>query len=134
MNSYKIIIRQTLPKEYRKLFQLSLTAQICTNGRRYSLEELKEKVTIPSYQLYSVLLNNRSNTVSEEPAGAFGIQERSLDFFFLTQWALGKNVENRVINKLLELDVKKYIFIPNGKNEAVRSILNSAIGWRRRVY
>ncbi len=130
MNSYKIIIRQTLPKEYRKLFQLSLTAQICTNGRRYSLEELKEKVTIPSYQLYSVPLNNRSNTVS----GAFGIQERSLDFFFLTQWALGKNVENRVINKPLELDVKKYIFIPNGKNGAVRSILNSAIGWRRRVY
>ena len=81
--------------ELSRIAELSQRTNKCTNGIRYTVEQLKGKLE-NGYALYSILLSDKFSNLGL--VGAIGIEENTLDLFSLSCRALGRNVEELMIN------------------------------------
>ena len=90
----KISIQESIPIEYKRISELSQRTNKCTNGRRYTINEVK--------QIISSQINFYSGSVADKFSdlglvGAFCIRGTKLDLFCLSCRALGRNIEDEII-------------------------------------
>lgn len=118
----KTDIHEALPIEYSRIAELTQRTNKCTNGKRYTVEEVKERISCKNTKLYSLFVSDRFSDLGL--VGAFEIEGSTLNLFSLSCRALGREIEGRLLRfiagKYRVLNIK---FKSTGKNEDVKDIL-----------
>lgn len=112
-----IDIHKSLSSELSRISELSQRTNKCTNGKRYTLEQLKVLHSDNNYHLYSVYLLDRFSDLGL--IGAFGIIMDTIDLFSLSCRALGRNIEDKMIEFICTLGAFKVDYKSTGKNEDI---------------
>lgn len=108
--------------ELARISELTQRANKCTNGKRYTVEELKSKIKEENYQLYSVSVSDKFSDLGI--VGTIGIEKQNTDLFVLSCRALGREVEDSMIELLSEKEIKNFSFKSTGKNEELYNKLS----------
>lgn len=116
-----IDIHVSLPSELSRISELTLRTNKCTNGKRYTLEQLKTKISNNSYTLYSVYVSDRFSDLGL--VGTFGINGDLLDIFALSCRALGRNVEMEMLELICKMGIYTISYKSTGKNGAIHAML-----------
>lgn len=111
-----IDIHISQPVEYARLSELTQRTNKMTNGVRYTVNELYNKVE-EGYTLLTVKVSDKFSDLGI--LGVMGISEQTLDLFSLSCRALGRNIEEELIKYALDFDIKKCRFVSTGKNEGL---------------
>lgn len=119
----KIDIHKTQEQELARLSELTQRTNKCTNGVRYTLEQLKARVNKADYDLYTVCLSDRFSNLGI--VGVMGISGQTIDLFSLSCRALGRNVENQMLCWLLEKHLYSVRYIKTGKNDTLKNLFKS---------
>lgn len=109
----KVDVHEALPIELARIAELTQRTNKCTNGRRYTVQQLKEMLE-KGYLLYSVDLSDKFSDLGL--VGAIGIEGSTLDLFSLSCRALGRNVEEIMIDFIREKNVKKIYYDLTSQN------------------
>ena len=121
----KVDIHLAREIEFNRIAELSQRTNKRTMGMRYSLSQIREKVKKESYKLYSVFVTDKFSNLGL--IGTIGIDDRVLDLFCLSCRALGRGVEDRMIQVLHENDIEDVLFKSTGKNEELKLIIEAAL-------
>ncbi len=118
-------IHEAKPIEYSRISELTQRTNRCTNGKRYTVTEIKERVASDGVKLYSVLVSDRFSDLGL--VGAIEIEGNTLTLFSLSCRALGRGLEGEMFNFVEERhQIDEIVFQSTGKNEDARSILLDA--------
>ena len=121
----KMDIHEALPIEYSRISELTQRTNKCTNGRRYTVTEIKKRITSKAVKLYSVYVSDRFSDLGL--VGAVEVEGNTLTLFSLSCRALGREIEGKMIEFILEkCQVKKIEFKSTGKNEAIKTLLSES--------
>ncbi len=121
----KVDIHEILPTEYNRVAELTQRTNKYTNGKRYTLSEIKERMTVPAVHFYSVSLSDRFSDLGI--VGAIEIENDTLKLFSLSCGALGRKVENKMIKYVSDrYGLRNIEFNSTGKNDAVRVFLQKS--------
>ncbi|MBQ8387632.1 MAG: HAD-IIIC family phosphatase [Clostridia bacterium] len=117
----KVDIHAARADELARIAELSQRANKLTNGTRYASDRLK---ALPDgYELYSVCVSDRFSDLGL--VGAVGISGGVIDLFVLSCRALGRDVENEMLEFLKGRALLDYKFVSTSKNEDVSTLLKS---------
>lgn len=119
----KVDIHITLPTELARLSELSQRTNKCTNGTRYTVEQLKAQNNRGDYILFTVSVSDKFSDLGI--VGAIGICSGTLDLFTLSCRALGRGIEEQMLECIKSLEVEKIVFRDTGKNAAIQKLINS---------
>ena len=115
-------IRDRLPIEYSRIAELTQRTNKCTNGKRYTVSEVKERISCKNTKLYTLSVSDRFSDLGL--VGAFEIEGSTLNLFSLSCRVLGREIEGRLLHFIADkyrvLNIK---FKSTGKNEDVKDIL-----------
>lgn len=121
----KIDIHEALPIEYNRISELTQRTNKCTNGRRYTVAGIKQRITSEAIKLYSVSVSDRFSDLGL--VGAIEVEGNALTLFSLSCRALGREVEERMIKFIWDkYQIQKIEFKSTGKNETVKMMLKEA--------
>ena len=121
----KIDIHEALPIEYNRISELTQRTNKCTNGRRYTVAEIKERTTSEDVNLYSISVSDRFSDLGL--VGAIEIEHETLILFSLSCRALGREVEEKIIGFISDkYQIKNIEFKSTGKNELVKIFLSKS--------
>lgn len=121
----KIDIHPALTIEYARIAELTQRTNKCSNGKRYTVTEIKERVSSASSNLYSVSVSDRFSDLGL--VGAFEVDSETLTLFCLSCRALGRDVENKMLKFIADkYEILKFEFRSTGKNEVIKSLLSEA--------
>lgn len=121
----KMDIHEVAPIEFSRISELTQRTNKCTNGRRYTVAELKERITSTTVKLYSVSVSDRFSDLGL--VGAIEVEGDALTLFSLSCRALGREVEEKMIEFILDkYRIQKIEFKTTGKNETVKMMLEEA--------
>ena len=120
----KVDIHKALPIELSRIAELTQRTNKCTNGRRYTVQQIKDKLS-NGYELYSVSLSDKFSDLGL--VGAIGLEGNTLDLFSLSCRALGRNVEERMIEFITEKKTKDIHYTLTLQNKELHSKLSSLI-------
>lgn len=116
----KVDIHRALSSEVARIAELTQRTNQCTNGARYTVSEISERLNNPLYHLYSVYVSDMFADLGL--VGVIGINDTTLDLFSLSCRALGRNVEEKMIKLIRDEKVVEYKFVSTGKNEALGNL------------
>lgn len=120
----KVDIHNILPTEYSRVAELTQRTNKCTNGKRYTVNEIKERVNISVNCLYSVIVSDRFSDLGI--VGVMEIENDELKLFSLSCRALGREVEQEMIDFVSKRhNITKIEFIPTEKNSVLRNLLQT---------
>ena len=91
----KVDVHKATPADLSRIAELSQRTNKCTNGKRYTVDQLVEKLE-NGYMLYSVAVSDKFSSLGL--VGAIGVEENTLDLFTLSCRALGRNIEEMMID------------------------------------
>lgn len=118
----KLDIHITVPIEYNRISELTQRTNKCTNGTRYTVYEIKEHLVDGKMELYSVWVCDRFSDLGI--VGAIGIEHDVLTLFSVSCRALGREIENKIIEFISnKFQIKEIEFKSTGRNEAFRAFL-----------
>lgn len=117
----KVDIHKALPIELSRIAELTQRTNKCTNGRRYTAQQIKTMIE-NGYALYSVFLSDKFSDLGL--VGAIGIDSNTLDLFSLSCRALGRNVEEIMISFIREKNIKKSYYNLTAQNHELNFKLN----------
>lgn len=121
----KIDIHSALPIEYSRISELTQRTNKCTNGKRYTVDKIKKRVSSDDVKLYSVFVSDRFSDLGL--IGAFEIEGETLTLFSLSCRALGREVENKMIEFISQNHlIHDVVFESTCKNETVKSLFVEA--------
>lgn len=109
----KVDIHIALPIELSRIAELTQRTNKCTNGKRYTTQELIDKLS-RGYILYSISISDRFSDLGL--VGAIGIDGNTLDLFSLSCRALGHKVDETMIVFIREKNIKKSYFNLTAQN------------------
>lgn len=109
----KVDIHKVLPIELSRIAELTQRTNKCTNGRRYTVQQIKDKLR-NGYKLYSISLSDKFSDLGL--VGAIGIDGHTLDLFSLSCRALGRNIEEKMIEFVRKNNIKEIFFAVNLQN------------------
>lgn len=116
-------IHEAVPLELARMAELTRRTNRCTNGRRYSVADLRRRMERSDVCLYSVHLKDRYSDLGL--IGAMEVEEGRLTLFSLSCRALGREVENRMIEFLKErYEITGIDFIVSDKNGSLKELFN----------
>lgn len=115
-------IHETKIHELSRISDLTQRTNKCTNGRRYTLENLKAKLALHNYKLYTVCLSDRFSDLGI--VGVIGIESNCLDLFSLSCRALGRGIEEKML-QMVEKEIDNAFFVETGKNKSLIDIIKS---------
>lgn len=118
-----IDIHRTTDYELARLSELTQRTNKCTNGVRYTLDQIKTLKGSENYELYTVCLSDKFSDLGI--IGVMGINGLIIDLFSLSCRALGRKVEDKMISWLLERKIDYIRYIRTVKNDALRNIFVS---------
>lgn len=107
-------VHKALPVELARISELTQRTNRCTNGTRYTIDQLKEKLNESCYQLYSVFVSDKFSNLGL--VGVIGIEGDSLDLFSLSCRALGRKVEDSMLEFTINKKVSGFRFTSTSKN------------------
>lgn len=110
-------IHEALPAELRRIAELSQRTNRCTNGKRYTMTELKKQTEESDYRLYSVSVTDKFSNLGL--VGVMGIEADVLDLFALSCRAFGRGLEEKMLECIKELGIKEFLFSETGKNRGL---------------
>ena len=102
----------------------ALEMKVDTNGRRYTAQQIKDKLS-NGYELYSVSLSDKFSDLGL--VGAIGLDGNTLDLFSLSCRALGRNVEEIMINFIRDKNIKKSYYKLTYQNHELNFKLNKLL-------
>ncbi len=118
----KTDIHEALPIEYSRIAELTQRTNKCTNGKRYTVAEIKERIACKNIKLYSLSVSDRFSDLGL--VGTFEIEGSTLNLFSLSCRALGCDIEGRLLHFIAgKYRVSNIKFKSTGKNEDVKDIL-----------
>ena len=118
-------IHEVAPIEFSRISELTQRANKCTNGRRYTVAGIKERITSATVKLYSVSVSDRFSDLGL--VGAIEVEGDALTLFSLSCRALGREVEEKMIEFISDkYQIKKIEFESTGKNESVKTLLSES--------
>lgn len=121
----KMDIHEAAPIEFGRISELTQRTNKCTNGRRYTVAEIKEHITSEAVKLYSVSVSDRFSDLGL--VGAIEVEGDALTLFSLSCRALGREVEEKMIKFISDkYQIQKIEFKSTGKNETVKMMLKEA--------
>ena len=121
----KVEIHKILPTEYSRVAELTQRTNKCTNGKRYTVPEIKERVKILEVHFYSVTVSDRFSDLGI--VGAIEIENNELKLFNLSCRALGRKVEHEMINYISDrYDLKNIAFKLTEKNGSLLELMQQA--------
>lgn len=118
----KVDIHITVNHELARVSELTQRTNKCTNGVRYTLNELNEKSIMDDYTLYTVCLSDKFSELGI--VGVMGKCGQSLDLFSLSCRALGRDVEKDMLQYLLKEGVKTVSFYNTTKNDSLKYLFD----------
>lgn len=116
-----ITIKEANSMEYSRIIEITQRTNKFTNGKRYTLSGLKEKIRHDKYKVFTVHVSDRFSDLGL--VGVIGIDEEKLDLFCLSCRALGRMVENKMIDQIVKYNVKYYFFKTTKRNDQVYELL-----------
>ena len=120
-----IDIHKSLPSEYNRISELTQRTNKCTNGKRYTVAEIKKNVINERVELYSIYVSDRFSDLGL--VGAVEIKHDVLSLFSLSCRALGREIEKRILNYIKELHIiNAFEYYPTGKNEETRKLIENS--------
>ncbi len=121
----KMDIHEAVPIEFSRISELTQRTNKCTNGRRYTIAEIKERIASEAVKLYSVSVSDRFSDLGL--VGAIEVGSDALTLFSLSCRALGREVEQKMIDFISgKYQIQKIEFESTGKNEAVKTLLSES--------
>ncbi len=121
----KIDIHEAVPIEFSRISELTQRTNKCTNGRRYTVAGIKERITSATVKLYSVSVSDRFSDLGL--VGVIEIEGDVLTLFSLSCRALGREIEKKMIEFISDkYQIKKVEFESTGKNESVKKLLSES--------
>lgn len=115
----RIDIHQAIPAELARISELSQRTNKCTNGTRYTVEQLGGRLQTGKYKLYSVYVADKFSDLGL--VGAIGIIENQLDLFSLSCRALGRDVEAQMLAFIAQHNIVKFSFASTHKNQIIHN-------------
>lgn len=113
----KYSINKTSENELKRISELTLRTNRFSSHKRYNLPQVCELYATTSYDLFSVYASDKYGDLGL--IGCIGIDtnKNELNLFCLSCRALGRNIENHMINFIKEnYDIKQIFFSQNEKN------------------
>ena len=116
----KLAVRVATEEELVRLAELTQRTNKCTNGTRYTVEELRRKMN-RGYRLYTVTLSDRFSDLGI--VGAIGIEGAVLELFSLSCRALGRGIEQQMLSFAEVEGVNKATFASAQKNDDLHGLI-----------
>lgn len=116
----KLTFREATDTELSRLSELTRRTNKCTNGTRYTAEELRRKRE-NGYRLYAITLSDRFSDLGI--VGAVGLQGTVLDLFSLSCRALGRGLEREMLVRAQTEGARSARFTPTQKNGGLYDLL-----------
>ncbi len=121
----QIDIHEASPLEFARISELSQRTNKCTNGKRFTIEELIAKQKA-GYRLYSVFVRDKYSNLGL--VGSMGIHNNILDLFCLSCRALGRNVELEMLDFINKNEsINNLYYNTTSKNHDLYEIINSVL-------
>lgn len=118
----KIDIHMSLPIEYSRISELTQRTNKCTNGKRYTVSQIKEMVNADNITLYSLSVSDNFSDLGL--VGVIGIEENTLSLFSLSCRALGREIEEKMITYIADRhEINDIEFSSTGRNEDIKIML-----------
>ena len=118
----RLDIRPARPNELSRIVELSQRTNKCTNGKRYQFQELANLYDDEDSFLYAVYLSDKFSDLGL--VGAIVTAYDTLDFFALSCRALGRGIEDSMMEHLLSRhSISKIFFKETGKNGEIKEKL-----------
>ena len=112
-----IDIHKTAECELARVSELTQRTNKCTNGIRYTIDQIRAKISMVDYELYTVCLSDKFSDLGV--VGVIGIKDCTVDLFSLSCRALGRRMEENMIKFALERNANKFRFCNTTKNEGI---------------
>ncbi len=124
----KIEVHQAIPSDLLRISDLSRRANQCTNGIRYTVEDLK-KLVEGGYRLQAVFVSDIYRDLGL--VGCIGIDPKDsrLDLFCLSCRALGRRLEQQLL-AALPPEVNQIRWQDTGKNQRLLELIKQNGRWR----
>lgn len=124
----KVEVRSATESDLARISDLSRRANQCTNGTRYSPEDL-QRLLEEGYQLQGVFISDIYRDLGL--VGCIGIdqKERCLDLFCLSCRALGRRVEHQLL-AALPPEIVKIRWQDTGKNARLLDLIRQEGRWQ----
>ncbi|MBQ8175057.1 MAG: HAD-IIIC family phosphatase [Clostridia bacterium] len=119
----KLDIHVGKESELGRLSELTQRTNRCTNGKRYTREQLRDKLCASPYKLYSVSLSDRFSDFGI--VGVIGLCEKNVDLFSLSCRALGRKIEDDMIGFSKANGAESISFFATSKNAALCEMLEA---------
>ena len=113
-------IHKTTECELARVSELTQRTNKCTNGTRYTIDQIKAKISLVDYELYTVCLSDKFSNLGV--VGIIGIKGCTIDLFSLSCRALGRRVEENMIKFALERKANRVCFFHTSKNEKIGTL------------
>ena len=118
-------IHGATPIEFSRISELTQRTNKCTNGKRYTVAEIKEKVNKGNLILYSLSASDRFSDLGL--VGTFAIDSNELMIFSLSCRALGREIEEKMVTYIADKHkINKIDFMFTGQNEYMKTFLLEA--------
>jgi len=121
----KLDIHKAMPIEYSRISELTQRTNKCTNGIRYTIAEIKERVDLENVTLYSLSVFDRFSDLGL--VGAIEVEADTLTLFSLSCRALGREIESGMLEHIAsKYQIGNIKFKSTGKNEDIKMLLLKA--------
>lgn len=118
----KMDIHEATVIEFSRISELTQRVNKCTNGKRYTIAEIKERCGFETIKLYSISVSDRFSDLGL--VGALEVEGDTLTLFCLSCRALGREVEGKMLEFIADKHrVNNIELISTGKNEDITSLL-----------
>lgn len=118
----KIDIHEAAPIEFSRISELTQRTNKCTNGKRYTVDEIKERVGSENIKLYSLCVSDRFSDLGL--VGALETEGKTLTLFSLSCRALGRDIEKKMLEFIADKhQINSIEFKSTGKNEDIKTLL-----------
>ncbi|MEG2110071.1 MAG: HAD-IIIC family phosphatase [Clostridium sp.] len=116
----KILIKEADKSEHNRISELSQRTNKVTNGKRYTVSELEEKISKNNFKLYAVYVSDKYSDLGL--VGAMSVNNGILELFCLSCRALGRNIEQKMLENIQNKAIQTYDYIDTGKNNLVKEL------------
>ena len=118
-------IHEAVLIKYSRIAELTQRTNKCTNGRRYTVAEIKGHIASGAFKLYSVSVCDRFSDLGL--VGAMEVKGEALTLFSLSCRALGREIEDKMIEFISDKHpIKRIEFQSTGKNAAFKTLLSKS--------
>lgn len=119
-------IHKAISVEFSRIAELTQRTNKCTNGKRYTIEDIKKRAILSNVALYSVLVSDRFSDLGL--VGVMEVENDRLTLFSLSCRALGREVEQIMIDYLsANHQINSIDFLSTNKNGKLHEVLKDGV-------